>query len=352
MLKPSTQTEAPANGISPGVPWQPNGQVTPNASHLRTPFPVLHEPAAWPVARDRWERLVTRIHIPAGAAEVWSALTEPTALKHWLALCRGSLAQLHCECVLDFEDGEFFLCHSQEVRPPSLLKYEWRWLGIGQSTTVTWNLEDTGFGTDVTVTEEALNPPGDWQTWNGGGWPGILNQLSAYIRTRMNWRWPWRRMGPYVQVELPVSIFEAWDNLFSDRDLQYWLQTMGGSLAADEPLTILMGDASGVIEMKVREIVEPGQSPPSFLPYLTYTLTRPVWRSEVGGRLWIEPAGWGKSLFQVFHQNWENLPAELQLSERRILTGFWAGAMQRAAQHVSRKCTSAASALSAPHNWS
>jgi uncharacterized protein YndB with AHSA1/START domain len=310
-------------------------------------LPRLQIPGAWTVARDRWERLVSRSVIPASPEEIWRAMTDPSALKKWLAVCHGSLEQLHCDCVLDFEDGEYFLCRSIEVTQPVRLKYLWRWLGIGQATSVTWQLDRNNGMTAVTVTEEAINPPWDWQTWNGGGWPGILDQLAGYLRTGMEWRWPWRRMGPYVQIEIPLSIYEAWDRLTSPSGLKYWLLAMQGSLAPEQSLTVLMGDASGTVDMKVREVVQPGQAAPSFLPYVTYSLNRHAWNTEIGGRLWIEPSGWGRSLLQVFHYNWENLPAGLQLSERKILTGFWAGALGRARM----MCGGAAEAATAPHNW-
>jgi uncharacterized protein YndB with AHSA1/START domain len=318
---------------------QKNGNAAPNwldwpqFPHLKQvekDIPRLHVPASRTLIRDRWERLVTSIDIPASPKEVWKALTDSAALKLWLAACHGSLEQIHRDCVLDFEDGEFFLCRSTVVEPPQHLHYLWRWLGIGQATSVTWRLEETELSTRVTVTEEAFNPPWDWQTWNGGGWPGILDQLAAYLRTGTQWRWPWRRMGPYAQIEIPISIYEAWDRLFNPSGLRFWLQAMHGSMLPEQSLIVMMGDASGLVEMKVREVVQPGQAPPSFLPYVTFSLNRPIWKSEVAGRLWIEPAGWEHSIFQAFHYNWENLPAELQLSERRILTSFWAGAMRRA----------------------
>jgi uncharacterized protein YndB with AHSA1/START domain len=309
-------------------------------------LPRLQVPGAWTVARDRWERLVTTSIIPAPVEQVWRALTDPAEMKRWLAVCQGSLEQPHCDCVLDFEDGEFFLCRSTEVRAPYHLQYLWRWLGIGQATSVTWDMERFNGGTKVTVTEEAFNPPWDWQTWNGGGWPGILDQLATYLRTGLESRWPWRRMGPYVQVELPVSVYEAWDRLSNPSGLKYWLLSMQGNLTPGGSLQVLMGDASGAVEMNVREIIQPGQSAPSFLPYMTYSLKRHAWNCEVGGRLWIEPAGWGRSLLQVFHYNWENLPSGLQLSERRIMTGFWAGALARA-----RMMCGGAEIIAAPHNW-
>jgi uncharacterized protein YndB with AHSA1/START domain len=302
----------------------------------RDGLPPLHATSAWPVQRDRWERLVTVAQLPFSPAEVWAALVDPDAVKLWLAQCRGSLEAVGREVVLDFEDGEFFLCRPQRAGEaeddPRVyeLRYVWRWLGIGQAATVTWRIAPTDGGSAVTVTEEAFNPPADWQTWNGGGWPGILNQLTAYLRTGTSWRWPWRRMGPYVQIELPLSPFEAWNALVAPGAIQYWLQRRYGELEAGKTLSLVMGDASGSIEMSVRDIAEPGQMFPSFLPHVAFALRRDVWGCEVPGYLWIEPAGLDRSLLQVFHENWENLPPALQLSERKIVTDFWTGALVRA----------------------
>ncbi|HMB91102.1 MAG TPA: SRPBCC domain-containing protein, partial [Rhodothermales bacterium] len=285
-------------------------------------WPRLHIPGAQTMVRDRWERLVTGIVLPQPPEAVWQALTDPAALKLWLATCHGHLDEVDGECMLDFDDGEFFYCRPVAVEPPGRLHYLWRWLGIGQATSVTWSLEPTDEGTQVTVTEEALNPPWDWQTWNGGGWPGILDQLAAYLRTGTEWRWPWRRMGPYAQIEVPMPLFTAWDQLFSPSGARYWLQVRTGTPVPDEPMQVLMGDASGSVEMTFRKVVQPGESAPSFLPYVDFELHRPVWNTRIGGRLWMEPAGWGRSIFQVVHYNWENLPPGLQLSERKILTSF------------------------------
>lgn len=80
---------------------------------------------------------------------------------------------------------------------------------------VTWEVRPQDGATTVTVTEEAVNPPSDWRSWNGMGWPGILEQLAGYLRARTPWRWPWRRMGPHVQAELAAPPFEAWEALTS-----------------------------------------------------------------------------------------------------------------------------------------
>lgn len=309
-------------------------------------LPSLHREGARTVERERWERLKTVIELPYPVETVWSVLTDPDHLAKWFAVCVGSFLRTDCDLTLDFEDGEFFLVRPQEVRPGHLLRYYARWLGIGQLTCVTWRLEDMGMGTRLSVVEEANNPPWDWQTWNGGGWPGILEQLAVHLRTGLDSRWPWRRMGPYVQVELPVSVFEAWDQLFSPAGQKYWLITRSGTFENGGVLDIMMGDASGNLEMTIGEVIQPGQVPPSFLPYVDYRLRRSAWGCDVPGRLWLEPAGWGKCLLQAFHYNWEGLPAGLQKSERRILTGYWAESARRAQQVFFFR-----GSVAAPHNW-
>jgi hypothetical protein len=98
--------------------------------------------------------------------------------------------------------------------------------------------------------------------------------------------------------------------------------------------------------MSMDEVVQPGERPPSFLPYVTYRLRRPSWNAEIFGRVWLEPAGWGNSLLQVFNYNWEALPGALQLSERRIFTSYWADAVRRAKEFIMMPKMPIA-----PHNW-
>lgn len=322
----------------------PETTVLRSAQHLAPP---LHSATAMPLVRDRFERLVTAIHLHAPIDTVWRALTDHAALGKWLAVCHGSLEDPERDCTLDFEDGEFFFCRPIAVEPPRRLEYIWRWLGIGQATHVSWALDRIKKTTKVTVTEEAVNPPFDWQTWNGGGWPGILEQLDAYLRTGTSWRWPWRRMGPYAQIELPVPFYMAWEALFSPGGLRFWMQVMHGTLGVGSPVELVLGDASGMARLTVTDLALPGERPTSFLPFADFKLTRGCWNTELNGRVWMEPAGMGRTLLQVFHQNWESLPPALQLSERKIVAAFWAGALRRAAQMLSGP----GGPPPAPHSW-
>lgn len=307
---------------------------------------------AFPTVQDRWERLVTMANIPFPADQVWAALVEPDRLRQWLARCHGGWAKRGRESTLDFEDGEFFYCLTRKAAPPSrarpgTLDYLWRWVGIGPATAVSWSLTPGPEGTLVTVVEEATNPPSDWRSWNGMGWPGILDQLSNYLRTGTNTRWPWRRMGPYLQIPLPLMPFQAWDALTSPSAVKHWLQRTNGSLAVGDTMTMVMGDASGTVQLTVTKAVDTGQEFPSYLPYLEFELQRPSWTAALGGRIWIEPAGLGKSLLQIFHYDWERLDIADPVTERTLLTNFWIGAAGRAQMLFGPQGPPAG-----PHGWS
>lgn len=320
---------------------------------LAAQFPPLHEVAAHSVAQERWERLVSEVTLPFPASAVWEALVDPSRVRQWLAVCRGSWARPGEESMLDFEDGEFFYCWVNAADPPGderagRLHYLWRWVGIGPVTSVTWNVTPSApCTTTVTVTEESTNPPSDWRSWNGMGWPGILEQLASHLRTATSWRWPWRRMGPYVQGEIGAPPFEAWATLTSVAALQHWLSRTAGSLAVGDPMRVTMGDASGSVVLEAHKVVEAGQEFPAFLPYVEFALRRPSWDDALGGRLWIEPAGLGRSLLQVFHHNWEGVRISNPLEERRILTEFWISAFRRG-QALFRSTKN----QRGPHGWS
>ncbi|KUO16445.1 SRPBCC family protein [Streptomyces dysideae] len=315
-------------------------------------FPPLNAATARSIVQDRWERLVARAVVPEPPERVWKALTSPEEVCHWLAVCRGAPAREDQEYLLDFEDGEFFQCRTEVATAPSaeghgVLRHLWRWAGVGPATRVVWELDPVDGGTQITATEEAFNPPSDWRSWNGNGWPGILDQLAGYLRTGTTWRWPWRRMGPYVQIELAAAPYDAWDVLSKPEALRYWLQRRYGDFTTGSKLVLVMGDASGTVEMTVQRHVEPNQEFPSYLPWLEFGLRRASWPVELGGKLYIEPAGLDRSLFQIFVDNWENVPAAVQREERQIIAQFFRDAMVRAQQLISPRPSS-----SHPHGWS
>jgi hypothetical protein len=155
-------------------------------------------------------------------------------------------------------------------------------------------------------------------------------------------------MGPYIQIPLPAMPFQAWEALTSPGAVKHWMQRSAGSLAVDDEMTLTMGDASGTVLLRVTKSVDTGQEFPSYLPYVEFQLRRPGWTAALGGRMWVEPAGLGESLLQLFHYGWEGLDLRDPLAERKVLTDFWVNSAARA-----RLVLSAPQAPPAgPHGWS
>ena len=90
-----------------------------------------------------------------------------------------------------------------------------------------------------------------------------------------------------------------------------------------------MGDATGTVEMVIHEVMPPNYNVP---PFIAFSFKRPFWPTAIPGRIFLEPAGWGASILQVYQTGWENLGPALQLHERRIIVGFLAEAFRRAGQ--------------------
>lgn len=165
------------------------------------------------------------------------------------------------------------------------------------------------------------------------GWPGILEQPSSYLRTGTSWRWPWRRIGPYIQVEIGAPPFQAWEALTSDGAIKHWLQRGSGSLRPGDPMTITMGDASGTMIWETGRAVDAGQEFPSYLPTSNSACDARRGNEPSGGGFVDRTCGAGTHPLQVFHFNWEGLPLPEPIEERRILrilTAFWVSAFGRA----------------------
>jgi uncharacterized protein YndB with AHSA1/START domain len=301
----------------------------PRLEHVDRDLPPLYTPGARTIARDRWERIISAHVIPASPEAVWEALTNPEDIGRWLVTCRGSLENPGRDCILDFEDGDFFLCRPIVVDRPRYLEWRWRWLGIGPAWTVKWSLRAVEGGTRVVVADESLNPPARTGHYRGEGWPEILDMLAAYLRTRTEYRWPSRSQS-FELIDLPATVYAAWDRLFSPEGLKWWLHAFSGTVAAGQTLTLEMGDATGALDLTIQYVQPPAYN---MYPFVAFTMKRPFWPAALPGRIFMEPAGWGGTVLQSFQTGWETLGPGLQQRERPTIVGFFAEAFRRAARY-------------------
>lgn len=315
--------------------------------------------SAQPVSQDRSERIVSTAILNQPLSEVWNGLISYEIVAQWFGVVDKQWATVDHESILDFEDGEFFLCHTDLCEAPSdgnaKLEYRWRWNGVGPAATVTWVLSEVEDATSVSVTEVLENGPSDWRSWNGMGWPGIIDQLGDHLSTGRNTRWTWRRMGPFVQFPMPAPSFLVWPRLVAEESLPFWMGRTQGSFTAEDTMKFMIGDASGTSELTVTEVVEPNQKFPSFQPSLSFLLRREGSPGPLAGYLWLEPGGLHTSIAQVFMSGWECYgPLENAPIDRHLLTSFWIGAFQRLSSLVvpPGMPSQRDDGMPGPHGWS
>lgn len=127
------------------------------------------------------------VRVRAPRERVWRALTEPAELLRWFptTACEfeptpGAPARF----VWDDGGDEAIV---EEVEPGARLVYRWRPLHSDRPyTTVTFELEDDGDGTLVTLTERGFSSLPDRihaqsREGNDAGWAKELEELRAYL---------------------------------------------------------------------------------------------------------------------------------------------------------------------------
>jgi hypothetical protein len=189
-------------------------------------------------------------------------------------------------------------------------------------------LEPVPGGTSITVIDEAHNPPARTGHYRGEGWPEILDLLGNFLRTERTDRWPIRSQS-YVLIDLPCTMYAAWDRLFTGSGPAWWLHAFSGTLAKGNVLNVHIGDASGTVDLTILEVGAPNYHT---YPWISFAMKRPFWPCEVPGRIFLEPGAWPAAILQVYQTGWENLGPMLQQSERPIAVSFWTQAFRRAAQ--------------------
>jgi uncharacterized protein YndB with AHSA1/START domain len=112
--------------------------------------------------------------------EVWAALTEPEHLSEWLADAtvvpgpEGSIT-------LDFGEGGRESGAVTAWEPPSVLAYEWNFVGETPSH-VRFELSAVGDGGATRLTLEHTRLAADVSPGYGAGWHAHLDQLEGHLR--------------------------------------------------------------------------------------------------------------------------------------------------------------------------
>jgi uncharacterized protein YndB with AHSA1/START domain len=115
--------------------------------------------------------------LPAPAAEVWSALTDPARLAAWLAPVASGRPGPGAAFVLQMNAQETATCTVTTWEPPHELAMTWNYTGEGPSE-LRLRLEDDGAGTRILLEHSRI--PADPVQY-GGGWHVHLDVLAAHL---------------------------------------------------------------------------------------------------------------------------------------------------------------------------
>ena len=228
--------------------------------------------------------------VSASIETVWACLTETERLGLWFAdadrLAPGE------PCRFDFGDGDFFAGRMGTWRRLRSWSLEWRFMGLGPRYQIEVSLTPSASGTTVAVSDQGALTRA---TADGldEGWKDFLERLARTASSGEKARYRW---SPEIWVGL-FTVGGADDLLArSWRDRSWWRRTFPTAEAR-------LGD---------RVQVE---------------LEDPAW----GGRrtratLEVEATGLGAHAV-VQHAGWAELPAAVQVAERRRYAESWAAGL-------------------------
>ena len=165
------------------------GTAWPSVPEFGAPaFPPLHAVVARPVVRDRWERLVTEIAIPAPAGAVWEALTDPDLTAQYWGHSNISDWQVGSPWEHRRVDGSGIadvVGTVLESVPPRRLTMTFDAPGQAPRegpSKVTFDIEPYHEIVRLTVTHENL-ADGDALEAVSAGWPAVCANLKSLLET-------------------------------------------------------------------------------------------------------------------------------------------------------------------------
>jgi len=151
------------------------------------------------IATPDQDVLITDIHIAAPPERVFQAISDPREQRIWWDNkdCRlesfemdarrgGSWRFSTSQTSMNINGISQFDCTGEivEFDPPRVLAYTWiaNWHDVkSRKTIVRWELSPMDGGTLVTVTHSGLAQEDVARKDYQGGWPGVVEQLKAYI---------------------------------------------------------------------------------------------------------------------------------------------------------------------------
>jgi uncharacterized protein YndB with AHSA1/START domain len=245
--------------------------------------------------------VVQQVIVPGDVGHCWRFISDPRLVSEWFADTDhiGLKGPVH----FAFGDGDFFTGTILEFEEPTFMRLEWKLMGVGAQSDVSFFLCPLDGRTEVTVLDR-----GEYTTQAveelREGWRDFLSRLERRITTGENSRYRWRLGdgdGPDISIEALVQC----DKLSIVRTLRdvFWWQ---GAFPHSHPSSLKPGRGDGSVQAIFQEAEWSGQ------------------QTEATVEIAARRDGLGVS---VVHTGWTKLPQDLQLDARRRYAALWQNAL-------------------------
>lgn len=134
-------------------------------------------------------RVVIRVDEPIDV--VWSALSDPTRVGKWF----GDLEtpwMVGRTGRIDFGDGDFFVATATEILEPSLVEFEWSFLGVGPINRIRWTVIARREGVEIKVEDFDPDRTPAEADQMVAGWTDFFGRLRRFLVTGESERYEWR----------------------------------------------------------------------------------------------------------------------------------------------------------------
>jgi uncharacterized protein YndB with AHSA1/START domain len=261
------------------------------------------------------------VKVSAPSASVWQSLTDSNVVAQWFGDLSTDLKSGR-GARLDFGDGDFFELEAIALLPPNLIEYDWRFLGIGPTDSITWRIEPTEGGCLVTVRDEQPGRTHEAAMSLQEGWLDFTSRLVAYHATGQNARYDWRRE---LDVGLPIKgpAKEVWISLFAPQAQTQWLP-FNSPIESGAWATVADG---AMPEMICFDQVtwQPAQR-------AEFQVLSDHWNKPTTCRIELTARN-DDTLVYVSHNGWEHISDDRseQLKQRKRFCDLWIESLKRAA---------------------
>jgi uncharacterized protein YndB with AHSA1/START domain len=245
--------------------------------------------------------VVRQAQVKATIRRVWECLTEPVLLAKWFA--DTERLEVGRPFHFSFGDGDYFDGTVRRWEEPSLLRLEWRFMGVGPRFEISYALASLSeTQTEVTVMDRGALTLEESESLTEG-WEDFLHRLATFAQTNQPSRFVWSE-SISLSANLARHKGESQPPELLERG--WWRASFPGSEFTLEDST------ANPLVINFREGNWQGGET----------------RARVATRQFESGAN-----VSVTHEGWAHLPEETKRAERRRYAGFW----QRALQNLESK---------------